>query len=43
MKVMIVAPYFYPKIGGMENYAYNIGKGLTEKYGVYDDSNAKYP
>ena len=33
MKIMIVAPYFYPKIGGMENYAYNIGKGLKEKYG----------
>lgn len=33
MKIMIVAPYFYPKIGGMENYAYNISKGLKEKYG----------
>ncbi len=30
---MIVAPYFYPKIGGLENYAYQIGKGLKEKYG----------
>src|SRR3989344_5387095 len=33
MKLMVVAPYFYPKIGGMENYAYNISKGLKEKYG----------
>jgi glycosyltransferase involved in cell wall biosynthesis len=33
MKIMVVAPYFYPKIGGMENYAYNISKGLKEKYG----------
>jgi len=32
MKIMIVAPYFYPKIGGMENYAYNIAKGLKEEY-----------
>lgn len=33
MKLMIVAPYFYPKIGGMENFAYNISKGLKEEYG----------
>jgi len=33
MKIMVVTPYFPPKIGGMENYAYNIGKGLKEKYG----------
>lgn len=32
-KLLIVTPYFYPKIGGMENYAYNICKGLKEKYG----------
>ncbi len=32
-KLMVVAPYFYPKIGGMENYAWNISKGLKEKYG----------
>lgn len=31
-KLMIVTPYFYPKIGGLENYAYNIAKGL-KKYG----------
>lgn len=30
---MVVTPYFFPKIGGMENYAYNISKGLKEKYG----------
>jgi len=33
MKEMVVAPYFYPKIGGLENYAYNISKGLKDKYG----------
>ena len=33
MKIMMVAPYFYPKIGGMENYVFNISKGLKEKYG----------
>jgi len=32
MKVMVVAPYFYPKIGGMENYVYNISKGLRKKH-----------
>lgn len=33
MKLLVVAPYFYPKIGGMENYAWNISKGLKEKHG----------
>lgn len=33
MKLMVVTPYFFPKIGGLENYAYNISKGLREKYG----------
>ena len=33
MKVVVIAPYFPPHIGGMENYAYNIGKRLKEKYG----------
>lgn len=33
MKLLVVSPYFYPKIGGLENYAYNISKGLREKYG----------
>jgi glycosyltransferase involved in cell wall biosynthesis len=28
MKIMIVTPYFYPYIGGLENYALNIAKGL---------------
>ena len=32
MKLLVVAPYFFPKIGGMENYSYNISKGLKEKY-----------
>lgn len=32
LKLMITAPYFYPKVGGLENYAYNIAKGLKEKY-----------
>jgi glycosyltransferase involved in cell wall biosynthesis/peptidoglycan/xylan/chitin deacetylase (PgdA/CDA1 family) len=32
LKIMIVTPYFYPKVGGLENYAYNIAKGLKEKY-----------
>src|SRR3989344_8783646 len=31
-KIMFVTPYFYPKIGGLENYAYNIAKGLKKKY-----------
>lgn len=33
MKLLVVAPYFYPKIGGMENYAFTISKGLKQKYG----------
>src|ERR1700722_7739443 len=32
MKIMIVAPYFYPNIGGMETYIYAICIGLKEKY-----------
>ena len=31
MKILIVSPYFYPEGGGLENYAYNIAKGLAEK------------
>ena len=31
-KLLMVTPYFYPKIGGLENYAFNISKGLKEKY-----------
>lgn len=30
---MVVAPYLYPKTGGVENYAYNISKGPRENYG----------
>lgn len=33
MKLLIIAPYFFPRTGGMENYVYNIGKILIEKYG----------
>jgi|GEM_PF-624664 glycosyltransferase involved in cell wall biosynthesis len=33
MKIMIVTPYFYPKVGGLENYALNIAKGLKNDYG----------
>lgn len=33
MKLLVVAPYFYPKVGGLENYAWHISKGLKEKYG----------
>jgi len=32
IKLMIVTPYFYPKIGGLENYAFNIAKGLKKNY-----------
>jgi glycosyltransferase involved in cell wall biosynthesis len=33
MKILIVTPYFYPKIGGAENYALNISRGLVNDYG----------
>ena len=33
MKLLVVTPYFYPKVGGLESYAYNICKGLRENYG----------
>ena len=32
-KLLVAAPYFYPKIGGMEKYAWQISRGLHEKYG----------
>lgn len=32
MKLLVVTPYFYPKIGGLENYAYNFCIGLKKKY-----------
>ncbi|MBI5122782.1 glycosyltransferase family 4 protein [Candidatus Roizmanbacteria bacterium] len=28
----MVTPYFYPKVGGLENYAYNFCLGLKNKY-----------
>ena len=31
MKIMMVTPYFYPKVGGLENYALNIAKGLKRQ------------
>jgi glycosyltransferase involved in cell wall biosynthesis len=30
MKIMIITPYFYPRIGGLENYALNTAKGLQK-------------
>ncbi|HEX8965967.1 MAG TPA: glycosyltransferase family 4 protein [Patescibacteria group bacterium] len=32
MKILLVTPYFYPKIGGLESYAYNIAKGLKKTF-----------
>lgn len=32
MKLLVITPYFYPKIGGLENYAFNISKGLMKDY-----------
>ncbi len=34
MKLLIVTPYFYPKIGGLENYAWNFSKELQRKFNV---------
>jgi glycosyltransferase involved in cell wall biosynthesis len=31
MKIMIVTPYFHPEVGGLENYAVNIARGLHQK------------
>src|SRR5438309_10092407 len=31
-KIMFVTPYFYPSSGGVENYVYNLAKGLKIKY-----------
>jgi glycosyltransferase involved in cell wall biosynthesis len=33
-KVMIVAPFFPPQYGGLENYALNIAKGLQSNYNI---------
>jgi glycosyltransferase involved in cell wall biosynthesis len=32
MKILVVTPYFFPKIGGVENYVYHTSKGLKDKY-----------
>lgn len=32
MKLLVVVPYFYPKMGGLENYAYNFCIGLKKQY-----------
>lgn len=29
MRVLLITPYFYPKIGGVERHTYNIARGLT--------------
>lgn len=32
IKLMVITPRFYPKIGGLENYAFNLSKGLMKDY-----------
>ena len=32
MKILFVTPYFLPHIGGVENYVYNIAKGLKKQF-----------
>ena len=32
-KLLLVTPYFYPQQGGLQNYAFNIAKGLIKDYG----------
>lgn len=32
MKILMVTPYFYPSIGGVQNYVLNISNGLKKKY-----------
>ncbi|MBC7118802.1 MAG: glycosyltransferase, partial [Methanobacteriaceae archaeon] len=34
MRILIVSPYFYPKAGGLENYAYNIFKRFNDNFDV---------
>ena len=49
MKLMIVTPYFYPKMGGVEKYVYEVSLQLIEKYNIdtevicsnWDDNNYK--
>lgn len=31
MKILLVIPYFFPSVGGLENYALQIAKGLCKK------------
>lgn len=31
MRVLLVAPYFYPEGGGLERYAYKMAKELSEE------------
>lgn len=33
--LLIVAPYFYPEGGGLENYAFQVGKRLQDEYAVF--------
>lgn len=32
IKILVITPYFYPKIGGVEKHTYNLYKGLKKKY-----------
>ena len=31
MKILMVAPYLYPEVGGLESYVYNISKRMVER------------
>lgn len=33
MKILMATPYFYPRIGGAENYVYNISKFMVKEFG----------
>ena len=33
MKILLVTPYFYPKIGGVENYTYHLARQLERDHG----------
>jgi glycosyltransferase involved in cell wall biosynthesis len=33
MKVVIVTPYFYPEVGGLEQYVLSIARGLVDRFG----------
>lgn len=32
MKIVIITPYFYPRMGGVEKYVFNIARGLKKNY-----------